>query len=695
MAMKQVRFARAVNLVLWGLVSLFVSLLVSAGSAGAAVFHVRTSGTLAGGPSTPSIWLPENCYPTLAAALASAAAQDTVLLYPETHVLDEPVTLTALLTNRYLEYEPGATEVQVGTNGTFTVPTTLAGTEVRAVNFLGNGVPRTPAAFTVANPDSLVQSVLFARCRFENLRGAQRTGGSAGSAIAALTPGVDANLTLEHCTFVGNQTSGNGGALWVGGGYQLQILSCTFEQNAAVGNGKGGAMAIAGNSVPTVVTCEDTDILDSSSAGPAGAIDIDSSSFTMRRCNLNGSRSGTVPSLNWCGGAGIRVHRDAGHMLPVSFTAENCEFHDNRGLMDHGSQAGDGGAVIIKGDLDRLVDVTVTGCLFQDNYNAQGAGLYIGRYAVGHVVDCRFIDNAAWYQGGGSMKGGALVTNQGELATYDYCEFRGNRAGVRPDGTETLEYSRGGGMIVRHYPRAIMRNCTFVDNRVNSASYAIGDGFCSALEGGGWEPDQLCSLINCAFWGTGNDVQIHSEFGGMAQISNVAVASDQIIAPDVTWENMVTLTASPFVGGLDLHPLTGAPIIDAGLDLGLTQDLDGQAVPFGGAPDIGCFEWVAPTAIGAREVPAIPSLTSFPNPFNPHTTVRCRLAAPAAVRLRIYDPRGHEVAALYRGDLPAGDHAWIWDGTDEAGRGVATGVYLARLEVAGQPTVNTKLVLVR
>jgi len=53
------------------------------------------------------------------------------------------------------------------------------------------------------------------------------------------------------------------------------------------------------------------------------------------------------------------------------------------------------------------------------------------------------------------------------------------------------------------------------------------------------------------------------------------------------------------------------------------------------------------------------------------------------VKLRIYDVNGRLVRKLVDGTLAAGPHVAVWNGTDDAGRGVASGHYYARLD-AGQ-----------
>jgi hypothetical protein len=85
-----------------------------------------------------------------------------------------------------------------------------------------------------------------------------------------------------------------------------------------------------------------------------------------------------------------------------------------------------------------------------------------------------------------------------------------------------------------------------------------------------------------------------------------------------------------------------------------------------------------------------------PNPFNPRTEISFELGAPSSdVQLVLYDARGRRVRGLTAGDYPAGRHQVDWDGTDEQGRPVASGVYFARLAVDGVESGVRKLALVK
>ncbi|HEU4363873.1 MAG TPA: FlgD immunoglobulin-like domain containing protein [Candidatus Krumholzibacteria bacterium] len=85
---------------------------------------------------------------------------------------------------------------------------------------------------------------------------------------------------------------------------------------------------------------------------------------------------------------------------------------------------------------------------------------------------------------------------------------------------------------------------------------------------------------------------------------------------------------------------------------------------------------------------------NYPNPFNPATTIAYETRAFARVTLRVYDVSGALVRTLVDGTMPAGAHRAAWDGSDDAGRAVASGVYLCRLE-AGPTREARRMVLLK
>jgi subtilisin family serine protease len=87
-------------------------------------------------------------------------------------------------------------------------------------------------------------------------------------------------------------------------------------------------------------------------------------------------------------------------------------------------------------------------------------------------------------------------------------------------------------------------------------------------------------------------------------------------------------------------------------------------------------------------------LPNYPNPFSDQTTLEYVLPDPAAVRLAVYDVLGRQVRVLVDQKQEAGRHTVQWDGHDESGRRMASGVYLARLVVDGTTQVR-KMTFVR
>jgi hypothetical protein len=85
-----------------------------------------------------------------------------------------------------------------------------------------------------------------------------------------------------------------------------------------------------------------------------------------------------------------------------------------------------------------------------------------------------------------------------------------------------------------------------------------------------------------------------------------------------------------------------------------------------------------------------------PNPFNPMTTIAYSVGRDGArVAVGVYDVSGRLVTTLFEGTAEAGEHAAVWDGTDSAGRPVASGVYFCRLSVEGSWSSVRKMVLLK
>ena len=87
---------------------------------------------------------------------------------------------------------------------------------------------------------------------------------------------------------------------------------------------------------------------------------------------------------------------------------------------------------------------------------------------------------------------------------------------------------------------------------------------------------------------------------------------------------------------------------------------------------------------------------NFPNPFNSGTVIRFALPQHEDIELVVYNLAGQQVATLADGVRQAGNYSIHWDGRDNAGRELASGMYLYQLQVKAEKQVKTrKLLLLR
>jgi len=85
---------------------------------------------------------------------------------------------------------------------------------------------------------------------------------------------------------------------------------------------------------------------------------------------------------------------------------------------------------------------------------------------------------------------------------------------------------------------------------------------------------------------------------------------------------------------------------------------------------------------------------NYPNPFNPVTTIRFALPQNTRVTLKVFDVVGREVQTLVSSELTAGTYDVQWNGRNQAGLPVASGVYLYRLDL-GTQVMTRRMVLVK
>lgn len=140
----------------------------------------------------------------------------------------------------------------------------------------------------------------------------------------------------------------------------------------------------------------------------------------------------------------------------------------------------------------------------------------------------------------------------------------------------------------------------------------------------------------------------------------------------------------------DVTTLIPGEAIDLKFDVPAQPDIDGVARAF----FVKARGYYVPFEKEAT-LPGSYSLEpNYPNPFNPTTSIRYALPASGHVTLRIYNVLGQSVRTLVDGTVEAGVHDVLWDGSDDTGIPVASGVYFYRL-TAGDFEQSRKMVLIK
>jgi hypothetical protein len=85
---------------------------------------------------------------------------------------------------------------------------------------------------------------------------------------------------------------------------------------------------------------------------------------------------------------------------------------------------------------------------------------------------------------------------------------------------------------------------------------------------------------------------------------------------------------------------------------------------------------------------------NYPNPFNPITMITFNLPSDSHVQIEIFNIRGQKISTLVNEEFQSGFHQIEWDGTNDLGQAVSSGIYLYRI-TAGEHTTTQKMLLMK
>lgn len=305
-----------------------------------------------------------------------------------------------------------------------------------------------------------------------------------------------------------------------------------------------------------------------------------------------------------------------------------------------------GGGVYAEGASTVFVD-----CVFEGLEAAYGGAVYCRDGAL-RFVDCAFFGNRAL------ASGGALNAVGDAAPSFEGCLMVDNEAGVS-----------GGAVNAALGAAPSLLACTLVGHAGGGLSgwdsgacgverSIVSDGDAAYLG----DAESAPSFICCDIWGNGADWT-----GPLAgqELQDGNLSADPLFCPvGTSIEEYALAESSPCAPVANpTCGLLGARAVGCDSSVG---NGGGETPPEGG------------------EVPEVTRLRhSYPNPFNPVTTVRFELRRDSRAKVCIFDAAGRLVRQLLDEERTAGGHEITWQGRSDDGRSVAAGVYFIRLESDG------------
>ncbi len=169
-------------------------------------------------------------------------------------------------------------------------------------------------------------------------------------------------------------------------------------------------------------------------------------------------------------------------------------------------------------------------------------------------------------------------------------------------------------------------------------------------------------------------------------------------------EDQIVATALSTADGS--YEMSGVPAGSYKLTASVAGYTDGSYAETSGSVTVGATESVynANISLGDQSTGIDASATlpvefaleqNYPNPFNPSTEIQFSLPKTAAIQLKVYNLIGEEVKTLIQGSHQAGSYSVTWDGTNQQGFKMASGIYLYRLEAKanGESFAQTRRML--
>ncbi|MDD2331209.1 MAG: DUF1565 domain-containing protein, partial [Candidatus Cloacimonetes bacterium] len=368
--------------------------------------------------------------------------------------------------------------------------------------------------------------------------------------------------------------------------------------------------------------------------------------------------------------------------------------------------------------INRIPRMSIRNSVVSNNRSNGSGGIFV-YYSSGIIENCLFKNNTGFHPTPGSrvFSSDLYAGLRNDTLIVRNCEFiGGNYLFTDPEellGNITIQSVYPPGVVYSLY--ALVENCLFTN------MYSELDAV-FALRG---NAQSYLDMRNCTF--TENNTRLATAIfrGGMSRVLNCIFSNPTFyevmpyypnqtggFAPrtymdyncipggfsrvshqmSCTWDEH-NIDVNPFFKGEgELYPYSlqaDSPCIDNGspeIDLMsmLPFDLAGSLRFWNGRIDMGCYEYGSPAYVSSED-PVMPapepglSLLAYPNPFNPRTTLAFNLPQPGLTQIEIYNLKGQKLKTLHSGYLAQGRNQLSFNGTDDSGRALSSGIYFARI----------------
>lgn len=454
-------------------------------------------------------------------------------------------------------------------------------------------------------------------------------------------------------------------------------------------------------------------------------------------CKLEFSKTPTQEYTDWNGGA-IYVY-DFSKLL-----ISNCLITNNR------AQSG-GGVCIIENSDPILQSNKISNNITYGNNYSHGGGICIRNDSsptlINNIISNNSVTGSNNYGGGiyiGADSEPLLLNN---IIRYNATKYYGYGAGINIfssnpilmgnliEYNHSLDYTLTGGGIHIYYEDAspiLINNVIAYNSGRFGGAISYTDAYPvlinntltnnTAIRGGAIYVSLISShseliMVNSILYNNQpQEIYFHSfNFNDIINITNSIIEGGE--SSIVMNNGMVNwlegnLDSDPiFENPLDdFHLQETSPAIGAGIDsieiddiLYFSPDIDIEGIPrpapIGSMPDIGAFEnLLGEPVVDVNDFQfslVKSTISNYPNPFNPTTTISFSIPNESNVKISIYNTKGQKVKTLTNNQYENGSYSIIWNGIDDSGNLVCSGVYLYKLIVNGKAELVRKCLLLK